>query len=176
LFRSGGVANESALFGVIRRRLGDARLFTIGIGAAPNSYFMRKAAEFGRGTYTHIGDTRAVAAGMDALFAKLERVALTDVLVGWPDAVEYYPQRVPDLYAGEPIVVAGSFDANGADPLQIDIFGHVAGSPWSTSVRTLAAPTPGIAALWARRRIEHLIDSRVDGIDEAVIRRAVTDT
>ena len=57
-------------------RCGDARLFTIGIGSAPNSYFMRKAAQFGRGTYTHIGDIGDVSEKMTELFAKLERVAL----------------------------------------------------------------------------------------------------
>ncbi|MBN1239880.1 MAG: marine proteobacterial sortase target protein [Gammaproteobacteria bacterium] len=176
----GGVSNETELFRSIEHRLGDARLFTIGIGAAPNSYFMRKAARFGRGTYTHIGDANHVAERMEGLFAKLERVALTDVLVGWPDAVEYYPQKVPDLYAGEPIVVTASLAAATAGvrgaPLAAEVFGRVAGAPWSTSVTAVAAPSPGIAALWARRRIEFLIDSRVAGIDESVIRRAVTDT
>ena len=52
----GAVSSETALFAAIEQRLGDARLFTVGIGSAPNSYFMRKAAQFGRGTYTHIGD------------------------------------------------------------------------------------------------------------------------
>ena len=35
---------------------------------------------------------------------------------------------------------------------------------------------PGIAALWARRKIEHLIDSRVAGTDEALIRELVVAT
>ena len=54
----GAVSNEDELFAVIHADLGRARLFTIGIGSAPNSYFMRKAAQFGRGTFTYIGDTR----------------------------------------------------------------------------------------------------------------------
>jgi Ca-activated chloride channel family protein len=94
----GAVANETGLFTVLKRQLRDARLFTVGIGAAPNSYFMRKAAQFGRGTYTHIGDGAAVATAMQALFEKIGRVALTDVLVDWPDAAEIYPLQVPDLY------------------------------------------------------------------------------
>ena len=35
---------------------------------------------------------------------------------------------------------------------------------------------PGIATLWARRKIEHLIDSRIAGIDEALIRNLVIET
>ena len=69
----GSIGNESELFAAIKRRLGDRRLFTIGIGAAPNSYFMRKAAEYGRGTFTYIDDIGEVAAEMAALFVKLEQ-------------------------------------------------------------------------------------------------------
>ncbi|HEX7081518.1 MAG TPA: marine proteobacterial sortase target protein [Gammaproteobacteria bacterium] len=171
----GAVQNETELFAAIRQRLGDARLFTIGIGAAPNSHFMRKAAQFGRGTYTHIGDAGAVAERMQALFTKLERVALADVLVDWPNAVELYPPRVPDLYAGEPVVVTASFP-RGDGPIAIEVFGRLAGSPWSQSVEAKPAPSPGIAALWARRKIEHALDSRVEGVSESVIRSVVVET
>src|SRR5690606_17516516 len=150
--------------------LGDARLFTIGIGAAPNSHFMRKAAQFGRGTYTHIGGSADIAPALDALFAKLGRLALTDVMVDWPAAAELYPLRVPDLYAGEPLVVAGSLDGEVKGPVSIDVLGRIAGAPWSASIEAVPAASPGIATLWARRKIEYLIDSRIAGIDEGVIR------
>ena len=68
----GAVGNEDALFALIRARLGDRRLYTIGIGPAPNAWFMQKAAQEGRGTYTFIGDVRETAAKMTALFRKLE--------------------------------------------------------------------------------------------------------
>ena len=42
-------------------------------------FFMTKAAQFGRGTYTAIGDVREVQAKMTALFRKLESPALTDI-------------------------------------------------------------------------------------------------
>ena len=35
---------------------------------------MRKAAEFGRGTFTHIGSTSEVKAQMDAIFRKLDKI------------------------------------------------------------------------------------------------------
>jgi Ca-activated chloride channel family protein len=104
----GGVADESRLFGLIKADLRDARLFTVGIGSAPNSFFMRKAAQYGRGTFTYVGSTGDVEGSMRELFEKLEHVALTDVVVDWPDAAELYPPQVPDLYSGEPLVVAAA--------------------------------------------------------------------
>ena len=52
LLTDGAVGNESELFRLIDRGLGDSRLFTVGIGSAPNGYFMQKAAQHGRGTFT----------------------------------------------------------------------------------------------------------------------------
>ncbi len=172
----GAVSSETALFTAIEQRLGDARLFTIGIGSAPNSHFMRKAAQFGRGTYTHIGDVGEVSEKMSALFAKLERVALSDVLVDWRAAVELYPHEIPDVYAGEPLVLAASFPAAPDRPLIATAFGQAAGMPWRQTVGGSPSELPGIAALWARRKIEHLIDSRVAGVDETLIRKLVIET
>src|SRR3546814_299230 len=93
----GAVGNEEALLRVVAERLGERRLFTVGIGSAPNSYFMRKAAEVGRGSFTHIGDLREVKPRMAALLTKLEQPALTDLRVGWPltagKRIELYPTR-----------------------------------------------------------------------------------
>ena len=90
------------------KRLGDTRLFTVGIGSAPNGHFMTKAAEFGHGTFTYIGDLEEVEEKMSRLFKALESPVLTDIEVRWPAAatVEAWPQRVPDLYAGEPVVLS----------------------------------------------------------------------
>jgi Ca-activated chloride channel family protein len=172
----GAVGAETSLFAKIEQRLGPARLFTIGIGSAPNSYFMRKAAQFGRGTYTHIGNTAEVSEKMTELFAKLEQVALSDVVVDWPDAVELYPPAIPDVYAGEPLVLAASFPALRDRALSATAFGQAAGVPWRQVIAGVPIELPGIATLWARRKIEHLIDSRVAGVDEALIRKLVVET
>ena len=122
----------AVLFETIRTQLGASRLFTIGIGSAPNSHFMRKAAEFGRGTFTHIGSTSEVKAQMDAIFRKLERPALTDLRIEGVDGqVEMFPARIPDLYEGEPVVAV----LKGASlPDSITIHGMIGTSPWTTSI------------------------------------------
>src|SRR5213593_1653903 len=102
----GAVGNETQLFAAIHERLGDSRLFTIGIGSAPNSHFMREAARLGRGTFTYIGSVTEVKDKMVALFGKLESPALTDVRLELPGGAELVPERIPDVYLGEPITVA----------------------------------------------------------------------
>lgn len=104
----GAVGNEAALFQEIHNKLGASRLFTVGIGSAPNSFFMRKAAQFGRGSFTHIGDTREVQEKMQRLFAQLSTPVMRDIQLTWPAAMEVdmYPKKIPDLYQGQPIVVS----------------------------------------------------------------------
>ena len=107
----GAVGNEDEILRLLHDKLGDRRLFTIGIGPSPNTFFLTKAAQFGRGTFTFIGDVREVKEKMTALFRKLESPALTDIAVDWPGGADAWPRLVPDLYAGEPVVVTAQFPA-----------------------------------------------------------------
>ncbi len=171
----GAVGNESELFAYIRTHLGDSRLFTVGIGSAPNSYFMTKAAEFGRGTFTYIGTPEEVAGKMGALFAKLERPALTDVEVAWSDPrAEIYPQRIPDLYMGEPIVAVAKVLS--AFPGEVTLAGSATGAPWKVSVKSLpTAERSGLDKLWARRKIDDLDNQLALGGDAVRIRPAIVE-
>ncbi|MDH3768346.1 MAG: marine proteobacterial sortase target protein, partial [Gammaproteobacteria bacterium] len=101
----GSVGNEQQLFTQISEQLGNSRLFTVGIGSAPNAWFMRKGAEFGRGTYTHIGGDHMIEERMDSLLARLEQPVLRDIEIEGPAGASLSPERIGDLYADEPIVV-----------------------------------------------------------------------
>jgi Ca-activated chloride channel family protein len=169
----GQVGNEEELFEVIRAQLGQSRLFTIGIGSAPNSHFMRKAAEFGRGTFTHIGSTSEVKAQMDAIFRKLERPVLTDLQIqGFEETVEVFPPTIPDLYDGEPVVVA--FRASTL-PTHVSVKGSFGSTSWTTEVALKnSPPREGLSVYWARQKIASLMD-RQHGQDEIAIKQSVLD-
>ena len=49
----GAVANEAELLTYIHQALANRRLFTVGIGSAPNAHFMHEAARVGRGSHTY---------------------------------------------------------------------------------------------------------------------------
>jgi Ca-activated chloride channel family protein len=153
----GAVGNEPELFAQIRRQLGDSRLFTVGIGSAPNSYFMREAAKLGRGTFTYIGSIEQVGSRMDELFARLESPVLTDLVADWGDPLaETYPERLPDLYAGEPLVVVG----RSTSPIEgVSLSGARGVVRWNESLTVPPARSRrGIAKLWARARLDDLAD------------------
>ena len=171
----GAVGNEDEILGFVGKEIGDRRLFTVGIGPAPNAFFMAKAAQFGRGTYTFIGDVREVKEKMTALFAKLESPTLTDIAVDWPAGADVWPRIVPDLYAGEPVVVSARYDA-GAANANVALSGHRGAAIWGTLLPVAAtADEPGVGVLWARAKIGALMDAGRQGAPANDIRVAVTD-
>lgn len=168
----GQVDNEQELFTFIHARLGQSRLFTVGIGAAPNSHFMRTAARFGRGTFTYIGDVQQVQERMSELFGKLDAPVMTSIDVHSSDATaESWPERVPDLYSGEPLVVAVRVHDTNA---KVTLHGSIGNESWS---KELTLPAPGtsesIARLWGREKIESLTDHIGDGSDPKGVEAAV---
>ena len=171
----GAVGNEDAILRLIQEQVGDRRLFTVGIGPAPNTFFMTKAAQLGRGTFTYIGDVREVKSRMTALFRKLENPALVDLSVAWPAGADAWPRVIPDLYVGEPVVVTAQFNANASlDPIRIS--GRQGGATWDKALPTgVAATEPGVGVLWARAKIDALMDAGRKGIPEDDVRAAVVD-
>ena len=174
----GSVGNEEALFRLIETELGSSRLFTVGIGSAPNGWFMRKAAEAGRGTFTTISALHEVSEKMGRLFRKIEQPSVTDIVVQWPDgAVEAFPQSVPDLYAGEPVVVAARLPAGTRFTQPVRISGRSVLGTWDAEVAwSLGETHAGVAALWARKKIEDLSDRQRRGASPEDVRAEIVST
>lgn len=163
----GSVGNEESLMQLISENLQSSRLFTVGIGSAPNSYFMTEAAKMGKGTYTYIGSIEQVKSQMLTLLSKLAHPALTDIhlLVGdnmlvEASSIELYPNVITDLYLGEPLILSYRQDPNEAQAgaLQtMSLLGRFANEPWKSElITTTAQPQAGLNVLWARQKIAQL--------------------
>ena len=175
----GSVGNEEELYSLIEQRLGSARLFTVGIGSAPNSWFMRKAAELGRGSFVIISALHEVREKMDGLFRKLEYPQVTNIDVAWPGGtlVESYPAVVPDLYLGEPVVIKARSSGEFRSRDRVTISGDSAAGAWSRDLPLVGKDNdPGIAALWARAKIAALHDDERRGADADTTRKSIVET
>ncbi len=158
----GAVGNEDYLFQMIHERLGDSRLFTVGIGSSPNSHFMSEAAAMGKGTFTYIGDLSEVDEKMTELFKKLESPVLKDIRVEVPGegVGEMFPTEIPDLYAGEPLVVTFKTRDQLKDPIVVS--GRLAGADWTAGVDPVKkSKESGISALWAREKIREITNQAI---------------
>ncbi len=171
----GSVGNEAELFSLISGSLGHRRLFTVGIGSAPNSYFMNKAAQFGRGMYTYIGSSHEVESKMNALFEKLARPVMTNLNVKWSESegLEMWPSRLPDIYMGEPITFIARSEHRQS---QIDITGERGAVQWRAGFSLSEAQGgKGLGVLWARKKIEGLMDGLFEGKREVDVKHSVTE-
>lgn len=157
----GSVSQETKLFSLINRKLRTSRLFTIGIGSAPNSFFMTRAAEIGRGSHIHIGDINEISDRMEELFSKIENPAITDLELILPKGfeAEVYPNPLPDLYVGDPLSIAiRGKNASG----MAQVTGKIGNQKWVAKVPLdQGAKQIGIAKLWAREKISNLERNRI---------------
>lgn len=172
----GSVSNEAELVKTIHERIGSARLFTVGIGAAPNAYFMREAAAAGHGSYTFIPNVNEVRERMEDVFRKLENPALVDLQVFWPGGAkaELGADLPGDVYAGDPLVIAARLTKVPEGTLTLT--GRSAGGAWTRQLPIkLVGNQAGIAKLWARERIGELSRQKNLGADAGEIETRIVD-
>ncbi len=174
----GAIGNETELFALIQDKLGDARMFPVGIGSAPNRFFMSRAAKFGRGTMVMIGKIDEVETQMTELFAALENPVLTNLQLSLKDKGEAYPTRLPDLYDGEPVVSIVKLASRDV-PKSLTITGEYSDTPYKGRMDlTSAIPAKGLSVLWARQKIADLEERRFDrqsaaDIDAKILKTAL---
>jgi Ca-activated chloride channel family protein len=176
----GAVGNEEQLLSYIYAELNQRRLFTVGIGSAPNSYFMKEAAHFGRGTFSFIGSPNEVKEKMQSLFNRIEKPVLTQLSLVTDGDVEILPQRLPDLYAGEPLSVAirvnplkvNSSNVSGLQ--KATITGRLGQSQWQQHL-TLnnAASQKGLSVHWGREEIQHWMRASIKGLSSDEVKKEV---
>jgi Ca-activated chloride channel family protein len=169
----GDLSNEREMMAEIAANTGRSRVFMVGIGSAPNNFLMRRMAEAGRGTYTNIGEGNEVMAKMTALLDRLKAPAVRELVVRIDGgALDLTPQRLPDLYSGEPLMLLGKGQALSG---KLVVTGMIGDKPWTTSVDLgNANESPAVARLWAGRRIADVEAQRWSGqIEDAAADEAI---
>src|SRR5450755_132496 len=149
----GAIGNEQQLFDTITAMRGRSRVFMVSIGSAPNTFLMTRAAELGRGAFTHIGSVEQVEERMRGLFGKLENPAVTGLAAKFSEATaDLAPAAIPDLYRDEPLVLAAKLDTLKGS---VEIKGRIGDRPWVVTLALAnAAEGKGLSKLWARRKID----------------------
>jgi Ca-activated chloride channel family protein len=110
---------------------------------------------------------------MGRLWSRIQNPAIENLCVDWGMDAEFYPEIIPDLYAGEPLWLHARLPHHPGD---ISVCGELDGRYWETRVPVQAGDGSGeLAALWARSKVEALEDSRIFGAAPNDIREAVLD-
>ncbi|MEO0561771.1 MAG: VIT domain-containing protein [Chloroflexota bacterium] len=157
----GSVSADDKTINTMLAERADARVFTFGIGPSVNRYLLTKMADLGRGVAEYLGASDDIEGALIRFQDRVSYPALLDLSLAFDNASEWdtYPDPLPDLYVGEPLQVVTRMARTG------DAVATVQGTRGDDSV-TLRVPLPkpesenvALKRLWARERVEYLLDS-----------------
>lgn len=173
----GFVGNDDVILKAARSNLGNNRIFSVGIGSAPNRSLLDQIAAVGRGFASYLNLAEPAADLAEDLVQRTGFPYLTDVKIEWNGLAvgAVTPAAIPDVYAGKPLVVSGVYTRPGR--AKITVSATTAGRRIQIPVE-VALPervdAPPVAALWARRRVDELLSLAGDTVGSETV-SAVTD-
>ena len=164
LVTDGQVGNEDQILQALAPELGGIRVFTLGIDRAVNEAFLRRLAELGRGRCELVESEDRLDEVMEAIHRQIGTPLLTGLALepeGFtiePDSL--VPERLPDLFAGAPLLVLGRFQGQPAGRMEVRARA-AAGLAWCQALEGNPRDNPAIASAWARGQIRKLEDRYV---------------
>jgi Ca-activated chloride channel homolog len=163
----GYVGNDMEIIGEVEKHK-NARVFAFGIGTAVNRFLIEGMAKAGRGESEIVTLNDKAGPAAHRLYEHLRSPLLTDISIDWGGlpVTDIYPQRLPDLYSGKPLVVSGRYTAtvNGT----IHIRGQRAGGNFTRAIPVSLSSAAGRyriqSSFWARRKIDDLMSQDWNGL------------
>ncbi|MBE9562260.1 MAG: VWA domain-containing protein, partial [Proteobacteria bacterium] len=121
LMTDGYVGNEFGIFQAIEKERRGARIFSLGVGSSVNRYLLDRAAEIGRGEAFYVRQDENSDKVINQFFQRVDKPALAHVEIDWGnlDVTALYPAKVPDLWAGQPILIHGRYNNGGKSTVTI---------------------------------------------------------
>lgn len=124
LMTDGAVPNEREVCKYVQDTPLPARVFTLGIGTLCNTYFLRMLAQIGRGYTASSLRFHSLRDDILELMGKMSVPVLLDVTLGMSvQNAQVFPNPIPDLFVGSPVVISGSF--SGEFPSSIVLKGRI---------------------------------------------------
>lgn len=156
----GYIGAESQVFAGIERDLGAARLFSLGVGSSVNRFLLDGMGRIGRGSSIYVGPGESPDRVVERFYSHIDRPVLTDIEIDWGDlpVADLSPGAIPDLFAGQPVVVFGRF--TGAPQGKATLKGKLGGAAITIPLKldfSQVQAHAGLASMWARHRVDDLL-------------------
>jgi Ca-activated chloride channel homolog len=154
------------------------RLFAFGVGFDVDTVLLDQLSSGLRGTSAYVGPKEAIDEVVSGFYATVSAPVLVDASLKFEGATvdDLYPYPLPDLFAGQQMVVAGRYRAGG--PTTLRLTGTINGQAQSYTYSDLTLATRGgddfIAPLWAQRKIGYLLAQiRLHGVSDEAVKEIV---
>lgn len=169
----GLVGNDMNIIAEVKRHP-NARVFSFGIGSAPNRFLLDAIAQQGRGAAEYVTLQADASEAARRFHERVRNPLLTDISLDWSglEVTDVFPSRIPDLFSAEPVVICGRYSRGGVAELRLR-----GRSGSDDFVRDIRIPLPDsaqqhevLAKLWARSRIDALMAEDYAGLQRGVMR------
>lgn len=166
----GYVGNDMAIIDAVKKNAGQARVFSFGIGTSVNRFLLDRMARAGRGEVHYVLNQEQAKGAGERFHERVRMPVLTDVRLdfGTLEVKDVYPPQIPDLFAVKPVVVKGRYLKAGKGT--ITLLGHTSAGPFERKIDVMLpesnADNAVLAPLWARAKVDHLMDQDLTGIQQ----------
>jgi len=175
----GYVGNDMEIISEVQKHP-NARVFSFGIGSSVNRFLLDKMAEVGRGEVEYVDLNDDGSAAARRFHERVRNPLLTDISIDWNNlpVADVYPQRIPDLFAAKPLVLTGRFTSAGRGTIRLK--GKMGGSDFVREIPVELPETMALhdvlAPLWARARVDNLMNEDYAGAQSGNMRADLKDT
>ncbi len=172
-----GESNPERLAALAESDRGDSRVFAFGVGYDVNTYLLDRLSDAGRGATQYVAPGEDVEEAIGQLAAKIQHPVLADLqLARSPiELSEVYPERLPDLFVGEDLVIFGRYETPSRD---VDGDLVISGNRNNSTERydagvsfsELTDANDFVPRLWASRKLGYLTQSvRLNGPNDELV-------
>jgi Ca-activated chloride channel family protein len=175
----GYVGNDMEIISEVQNHP-NARVFSFGIGSSVNRFLLDKMAEAGRGEVEYVGLNDDGSAAARRFHERVRNPLLTDISIDWNNlpVADVYPQRIPDLFSAKPLILTGRFTSAGRGTIRLK--GKMGGSDFVREIPVELPETMALhdvlAPLWARARVDNLMNEDYAGAQSGNMRADLKDT
>jgi Ca-activated chloride channel homolog len=161
LVTDGQVGNEDQILRQLHADLRGVRVHTVGIDRAVNAGFLHRLADVDGGRCELVESEERLDEAMEDIHRRIGAPLVRELrlqpegLAILDDTIS--PARLPDIFAGVPLVVAGRY--RGSATGSITLQGNAGdGRDWSATVAGQRREAPAVSAQWARAHLRNLED------------------
>jgi Ca-activated chloride channel family protein len=179
LVTDGQVGDEDHILRELAPTLRNIKMFALGIDQAVNAAFLRRLAAAGGGLCELVESEDRLDAVMTKVHRRIGTPIATELALRATgieiDRGSLAPAKLPDVYAGAPVVILGRYRGAAPASAAIEIEGTSLGDPLRMTVALSGAPTSStwLAASWARAHIRDLEDQYAANAREALEQQIV---
>jgi len=169
MLTDGYIGNEAEIIEHVGKHCGDQiRFWCVGIGSSPNMFLVDGVAKQGGGMGKSLGLADQSQPLVQEIMTRIQRAQLAKIRIDWGGlkVSETFPAKIPELWAGRPVIVYGRYDQpDNLDEAviveRIKVHGNVEGEDVSWPLRVELPLTQKandvLAKVWARQKIEDLM-------------------